>query len=98
MIYHRKEWKNTRLQIIKRDEYKCSNCGSTITLQVHHINGDTKNNNPGNLITLCAKCHLRIESEIFARKNYEEQEKIRQKNKTKTINSSEILRENNGKN
>lgn len=41
--------------IILRDK-KCQKCGTGNTLQVHHKNG-REDNNPINLITLCALCH-----------------------------------------
>jgi len=30
-------------------------------LDVHHVDGDLKNNSPENLLTVCRKCHKRIE-------------------------------------
>ena len=32
-----------------------------IVLTVHHINHDTTDNRPHNLIALCQKCHLRLD-------------------------------------
>jgi hypothetical protein len=52
--------------IRKRDDYTCQSCGSTNEeysqkhkhkVHVHHIDYDEKNNDPFNLISLCAKCH-----------------------------------------
>lgn len=55
------KWKKKRLRILKRDGFKCTKCGNTKTLQVHHLYyifprmpwqyPDTA------LITLCNKCH-----------------------------------------
>lgn len=41
---------------------KCEACGieKEIVLQVHHIDGNRKNNNDSNLQILCANCHLII--------------------------------------
>ena len=58
-------WKVVRREIKKRDNYTCQNCGTTqrgcnklgIKLHVHHRDGDTKNDKPENLTTLCAICH-----------------------------------------
>lgn len=36
---------------------KCINCGNTIPLEVHHIDGDYTNNNESNLQLLCPNCH-----------------------------------------
>jgi len=35
------------------------------TLQVHHRDGDKKNNEPENLTTLCANCHSELGGLIF---------------------------------
>lgn len=35
----------------------CESCGWTVNLQVHHVNGDHGDNDPGNLQTLCQVCH-----------------------------------------
>lgn len=36
----------------------CERCGETgAHLQVHHMDSDTANNSPSNLMTLCASCH-----------------------------------------
>lgn len=44
-------------------EWKCEKCGNTewmgswIPLEVHHIDGNKKNNNLGNIMFLCPNCH-----------------------------------------
>lgn len=38
----------------------CQDCGGTNRLHVHHIDRDPANNQPANLTTLCASCHLRL--------------------------------------
>lgn len=47
--------------VLKRDNYKCTECGSTNRLEIHHIiqrsNGGSDEIN--NLITLCLKCHIK---------------------------------------
>lgn len=60
-------WKARREQILKRDGYRCVNCGDTIELEVHHrkyfyILGAGCYQNPWDypdhlLITLCRTCH-----------------------------------------
>jgi len=56
---------NLREYILHRDNHKCQNpnCKNkdkNIILEVHHIGFWTENrqNQPGNLITLCTKCHI----------------------------------------
>src|SRR6185503_3483318 len=35
----------------------CECCGSVSRLHAHHVDEDWKNNNPGNIQTLCVFCH-----------------------------------------
>lgn len=45
-----------RRQIRERDGYTCRYCGGFGNC-VHHIDYDKNNNDPLNLVTLCASCH-----------------------------------------
>ena len=53
------EFLKIRRTILKRDEYKCCDCGSEAGLCVHHIvaRKDGGTNEPKNLITMCTACH-----------------------------------------
>lgn len=52
--------KKTKSLILKRDNYSCRDCGSTVQpLNVHHMDRNKKNNKHSNLITLCKECHGR---------------------------------------
>ena len=62
-------WQNKRNEILQRDKYKCSYCGSEITLQVHHKYynkyPDGKKVDPWDypndaFITLCKDCHKKV--------------------------------------
>jgi len=48
-----------------RDNYKCVLCGNNKKLETHHILGrNIENaNHPSNLVTLCRKCHIEVETE-----------------------------------
>lgn len=51
--------------IMKRDEFKCVNCGEPKgnrprSHEVHHLDQTKTNHNPDNLVTLCVLCHHRI--------------------------------------
>lgn len=47
--------------VLERDSHKCTDCGKTKGLIIHHKDGSGKSNNPNNeidnLITLCRPCH-----------------------------------------
>ena len=57
-------WRDTREYILKRDRFKCVDCGLLAT-EVHHIKELTPDNindekvsvNPANLVSLCYDCH-----------------------------------------
>jgi len=48
-----------RLKILKRDGWRCQNCGSTTNLDVHHMKrrSDLGDDAENNLIALCRRCH-----------------------------------------
>lgn len=48
--------RSLRNHILQRDKV-CKVCGTTKTLQVHHIDGDSNNNSDPNLIILCKRHH-----------------------------------------
>jgi DEAD/DEAH box helicase domain-containing protein len=69
-------WESIREKIMKRDEYKCQNCGkpsSKHILNVHHIKPfrsfipQSNANQPNNLISLCKNCHRLVENNIRTR-------------------------------
>lgn len=57
-----------RQLVLNEREYKCEICGLTewqnkpITLEVHHIDGNTANNTRENLILLCPNCHSQTDN------------------------------------
>lgn len=50
---------NIRARKVKKI-VKCENCGGMLTLCVHHIDGNIKNNLPKNLKVLCKSCHMKL--------------------------------------
>jgi RNA-directed DNA polymerase len=50
------EWRRHRTQALERDNYCCTECGSTEGLEVHHLK-PTGGNRLENLQTLCQKSH-----------------------------------------
>lgn len=57
------EYKNWRLKVYERDNYKCVQCGSKEKLNAHHIkswkNYPNLRYDINNGITLCEKCHIK---------------------------------------
>lgn len=53
-----KAWKILRMQALQRDGYRCRDCKGYGD-QVDHRDGDSHNNDIGNLQTLCHVCHSR---------------------------------------
>ena len=68
--YH-EEWGAISRFIRELFNHHCARCGQNCRnarsreeqLQVHHIDENPANNDPENLIPLCARCHLQIERE-----------------------------------
>ena len=56
-----------RTDILERDNRMCQKCGySNIDcLEIHHIDKNTMNNNPSNLITFCRQCHLGVHNRKY---------------------------------
>ena len=64
--YRGDDWEQIRLQVYKRDNYKCQVCGHHCKrkeIQAHHIikYRETQDNSLDNLVTLCVKCHPNVE-------------------------------------
>jgi len=47
-----------RARKLRKNE--CENCGATERLSIHHRNKKWWDNQPGNIITLCASCHTTL--------------------------------------
>lgn len=66
--YNHPNWKLKRLEVFKRDNYKCRGCDSKIDLQCHHSfyeNGRNIWEYPlKSLITMCVKCHTEFHDKI----------------------------------
>lgn len=53
-------YKNGISMYPKRKKKRCSKCGGTKNLMVHHKDNNRSNNKPSNLQTLCWSCHEKI--------------------------------------
>jgi 5-methylcytosine-specific restriction endonuclease McrA len=61
--WHQPGAARVREQVLVRDGHRCTKCGSTDRLQVHHIDA-AKDGGPvtmENLVTLCHGCHVEAE-------------------------------------
>jgi predicted HNH restriction endonuclease len=52
-------YRDLRLQVLRRDGWRCQKCGVSTNLHVHHIEPRSAlgDDSETNLITLCAGCH-----------------------------------------
>jgi 5-methylcytosine-specific restriction endonuclease McrA len=51
-------WRELRKLVMRRDGFACKDCGRRdVQLEVHHVDGDARNDQVGNLVTLCSDCH-----------------------------------------
>ena len=52
-------YENLRLQVLRRDGWRCQSCGAMSNLEVHHseFRSHSGDDSETNLITLCAGCH-----------------------------------------
>jgi len=54
-------WQQKRGRRLKKDEFRCVNCGSNVGLEVHHVSYDRLGDEcVDDLRTLCAVCHARV--------------------------------------
>jgi len=52
-------YKRLRIEILRRDAWRCQHCGSMQNLDVHHIQlrAQAGEDSVENLIVLCCECH-----------------------------------------
>ena len=67
-------------KILKFFGNKCSVCGTTKLLEIHHKDSDTKNNNINNLTVLCRKHHNEEEKRLNKKKDIVKKAIIKEKN------------------
>ena len=54
-----RKYEELRLQVLRRDSWRCQFCGSMTNLEVHHqkFRSHSGPDHEDNLITLCNNCH-----------------------------------------
>lgn len=53
----------TMAKLIRDEVGQCQTCGSTGRLDIHHKDGDKKNQDRENLAVLCRPCHMAVHAE-----------------------------------
>jgi len=55
-------YERLRLEILRRDSWRCQSCGSMSNLEVHHREFRSRSgaDSEENLVTLCSACHARV--------------------------------------
>ena len=68
------EWAHKRSLVLLRDNHQCKKCGSTRSLQVHHLSGYSQlpKEPIACLVTLCAKCHQKQHDKFGYPQTYKE--------------------------
>lgn len=93
-------WPTFRHEALERDGHRCTQCGSTTDLEIHHITpvaaGGT--NAPDNLTTLCHDCHAAIHAAEW-RELAEERKRITEAQRQEAAAAAlrETLRQHGGK-
>lgn len=67
-------WQRKRLEIMQRDDFRCTKCGTTNDLNVHHLRYLTGRKpweyEDADLITLCGRCHKETHEQIEQENDY----------------------------
>lgn len=73
MYLESEEFADLRSKVFRRDNNKCRACGSTETLQAHHLSyRNIYHETPEDLVCLCRRCHAAFHAVDEMRKLYEE--------------------------
>lgn len=58
------QWQVVRLQVLRRDGWRCTRCGDTQSLEVHHLHYENfKHERLADLVTVCHSCHKQADRE-----------------------------------
>jgi 5-methylcytosine-specific restriction endonuclease McrA len=82
-----------RHELILRCKGRCELCGldfykAGITPEIHHKDGNPRNNKPSNLIVLCPNCHTKVQRALEKTKKTE-----RRRSKRKEVSPLDVLKE-----
>jgi len=59
-------YEKLRLQVLRRDGWRCQSCGTMANLEVHHqqFRSQSGHDSEENLITLCSTCHASVHGDV----------------------------------
>lgn len=70
---HSSAWRSRRQRALQLGHYRCAKCGSTTSLQVHHLSYQHLGHELDNeLVVLCASCHRQVHNRSSS-KHYKRQ-------------------------
>ena len=76
LAYNAKKYHGIEFAFYREVTKECDNCGFNKIVQIHHLNGNTRDNSKNNVVGLCPNCHKMIHMYQF----YEEiKEKLSKK-------------------
>lgn len=73
--YNYRKWHNISLELYRKLTNKCLLCGFDSIVELHHLDGDHKNNSESNLIGLCPNHHKMLHNIAYKDEIKEEIEK-----------------------
>lgn len=73
-----RQWRELRVKVLRRDGYACTYCGSSEDLEIHHMDGDSSNNNLYNLVSVCRRHHQELSERQAADKRKQLRERRQQ--------------------
>lgn len=78
---HSEAWSKRRLEVLRRDRFRCQMCGTAKNLRVHHINYEHLGTDAelDDLITLCDTCHKKVHEEDIRKKQAAKAEALKLK-------------------
>ena len=66
-VYHSRQWRIVRRQVLDRDNWTCTNCGGRGRMEVDYIRPISRGGKPfdlNNLRALCRTCHVKISGKL----------------------------------
>jgi len=62
-----RDWKKKNQELYRTLRSSCVSCGTLESLQIHHKDGDKRNNEISNLTCLCWDCHRTVHKAMSVR-------------------------------